>query len=85
MGRKRKKRRNATGLTCRFFGHDSKILKSRIICRRTRSALMCKSLVYLVPSHFVYSGDGARQIVILKTKIKPVSINAAANCNKHVL
>ena len=33
----------------------------------------------LVPPHFVCSGDGTRQIVILKTKIKLVSINVAIN------
>ena len=38
-----------------------------------------------MPPHFVCSRDGTRQIVILKAKIKPVSINAAANCNEHIV
>ena len=46
---------------------------------------MYKIQSILVPPHFVCSGDGTWQIVILKTKIKPVSLNAAANCNKHIL
>ena len=31
------------------------------------------------------AGDGNRQIVILKTKIKPARINAAINCHEHIL
>ena len=38
-----------------------------------------------MPPNFVCSGDGTRQIVNLKTKIRPVSINAAANCNEYIL
>ena len=39
----------------------------------------------LISCSFVCFGKGTRQVVILKTKIKPVSINAAANCNEHIL
>ena len=45
---------------------------------------MCESSVYLVHLNFVYSGDVTKQIVILKKKFKPVSINAAANYNEHI-
>ena len=38
-----------------------------------------------MPPLFVCSGDGTGQIVIPKTKIKPVSINVAANCDEHIL
>ena len=72
-------------LTCLFFRHDHRILKLRIICRDTRSVFMCKSSVYFCAPHLVCSGNGTRRIVILKTKIKPVSINAAASCNVHIL
>ena len=87
MDRKQKELRNVTGFTCLFFRHDYRILKLRIICRgtTTRSVLVCKSSVYLRAPHFVCSGDGARQIIIFKTKIKQVSINAAANCNEHIV
>ena len=37
-----------------------------------------------MPPHFAYYGDGTRQIIILKTKIKPVSLNAALNCNELI-
>ena len=71
-------------ITCLFFGHDYRIFKLRIICRGTRSVLICKSLVYFRAPHFVCSGNGTRQIVILKRKIKPVSINAAVNCEEQL-
>ena len=38
-----------------------------------------------MPPHFVCSGDGTRQIVILKTKIKPVSIKATAKYDEDIL
>ena len=40
---------------------------------------MCESSVCFRAPHFVCSGIGSRQIVILKTKIKPVNINSAAS------
>ena len=46
---------------------------------------MCKSSGYFRAPHFVCSDNETRQIVIRKTKLKPVSINAAANCNEHIL
>ena len=84
-GWKRKELRNVTGLTCLLSRHDYKILKLRIICKGTKSLLICKSSVYFCAHHFVCSGNGIRHIVILKTKIKPVSINADANCNEPIL
>ena len=73
-------------LTCMsLFRHDYRILKLRIICRGTKSVLICKSSVYFRAPYFVCCGNGTRQIVILKTKIMPVSINAAANCNEHIV
>ena len=69
---------------CLCFRHDYRILELRVICRGTRSALICKSSVYFHAPHFVCSGNGTRKIVILKTKSMPVSINAAANCNEHI-
>ena len=83
MGRKRKELRNAAGLKTTFVRHDDRSLKLRLICLRTRLVLMCKSSVDFRALHFVCSGNGTRQILILKTKIKPVSINAAANCNER--
>ena len=85
MGRKQKELRNATGLTCLVFRHDYRILKLRMIFRSTRSVLMCKSSVYFRYPLLICFGNGTRQIVILKAKIKPVSINAAANRNEHSL
>ena len=35
--------------------------------------------------HFVCSGNGTRQIVILEIKIKPVSVNAAANSSEYIV
>ena len=68
-----------------FFRHDYRILKLRMICRGTRSVLICKSLFYFCAPHFLCSINCTKQIVILKTKIQPVSINPAANCNEHIL
>ena len=84
-GREEKELGNDTKLTYLFFWHDYRILKSRIICIGTRSVLISKSSVYFHAPHFVCSGNSTRQIVILKTKIKPVSINAASNCNEHIV
>ena len=71
---------------CLFFREDYRILKLRVIYRCTRSSFNVQNVrSILVPPHFVCSGDSTKQIIILKTKIKPVSINAAANCNEHIL
>ena len=46
---------------------------------------MYENSLYLMPLTSSALATALGKFVILKTKIKPVSINAVANCNKHIL